>query len=90
MGVLEQAPLGLPQEIHTHMNTHSIPPKGTKGHCVIEIVSELWGWRDGRDTQTNIQRSYSTALTDLTLILHLQRLQFNIKSRTKTINWVPN
>ena len=50
---------------HTCTHTHSIPLLGTKGHHVIEVVSELRGWRDGRDTQTqtHTQQSFSSALT---------------------------
>ena len=67
VGVLEQAPHRLPQQIHTHTctHTHSIPLLGTKGHHVIDVVSELRGRRAGRDTQTqtHTQQSFSSALT---------------------------
>lgn len=43
---------------HTHTHAHN-PLPGTKGHCVIEVVSELRG-QDGRDTLT-----HSTDSTDL-------------------------
>lgn len=39
-----------------HAHTHSIPLLGTKGHHVIELVSELRGQREGRDTNTNTLR----------------------------------
>lgn len=64
VGVLKQAPRRLPHtDTHTQWNTHPNPLVGTKGHRVIEVVSEPRGRRAGRDTQICTQRSYSTAFT---------------------------
>ncbi len=61
----------------THRHTHPNLPPGTKGHHVIEAVSELRGWRDGRDTQTQ------THTQELYIYNHVYN--FKVKLRIKAM-----